>query len=342
MTSQTRLLASFRPGEWVEEAYVRSPPFAVERAAGKMLLIPRDAGAESALERLTSVLGLKKRRQDRVSYLVSRAGAIRTLREFDWFVRRSWRNRDLAVLWAVVYVGERMNWARPDVSLESVADLAGLSAKQCSEALARLFRARAESVWGEGLGDYVGDKKLVDGLLKKATAGLPSRTEEVMMRVLCSSAGGSVAEIYESVGAEGLTLGAVYKVAERLKAQGFVYPARYYRVSERGPMRELLSADCRNCFYGFTNPDMCLQDTLTQLDGILRRDYDKVPTQEERSGLYASMKNIPYSSRINRRVLESLRLMHEVERVTKEGRVSGILRKIEEHYGVELPLDTSN
>jgi len=322
--------------------YVRSPPFSVERAAGRMLLVPRDTGAESALERLTSVLGLKKRRQGHVSYVVSRASSVRTLREFDWIVRRSWRNEDLSVIWAVAYLGEKRNWMRLETPLETVAGLAGLSAKECSESLARLFHAKAESVWGGGLEELAADKRLVEGVLEKAVADLPSWTEEMVMRTMCSTAGGSVAEIHESVGAEGLTVGAVYKVVERLKGQGFVYPARYYRVSERGPMREMLSADCRNCFYGFTNSDRCLQETLTQLDRVLQREFSKVPTNEERAAFYASMKNIPYGSRINRRVLESLRLMCEVERVTKEGRVSGILRKIEEHYGVELPLRTSS
>ena len=149
-----------------------------------------------------------------------------------------------------------------------------------------------------------------------------------------------MAEIYESVLAQGLSVGAVYKVLERLKFQGYVYPVRYFRVNERGPMREMLSADCRSCFYGFTNPDMCLQDSLRQLEGVLNRDYGKVPTRQERSALYASMKTIPYSSRINRRVLDSLRLMHEIERITREGRVSSLLKKIEEHYGVELPVKT--
>jgi len=342
LTSRTRLLASFRPSDWAEGAYVKSPPFAVERAAGRILLVPRNEEAEAALERLAPVLGLKKRRQGHVSYLVSRSSAIRTLREFDWIVRRSWRNEDLSVIWALAYLGEKRDWSRQETSLNDVAELAGLTAKECSEALARLFHAKAESTWGDGLGELASDKKLVEGIIERAVTKLPSWTEEMVMRILCSSAGGSVAELHETAAAEGLTIGAVYKVVERLKDQGFVYPARYYRVSDRGPMREMLSADCRNCFYGFTNPDSCLQETLSQLDLVLRRDYGKVPTREERAALYISMKNIPYSARINRRVLESLRLMSEVERVTREGRVSGILRKIEEHYGVELPVSKSS
>lgn len=158
------------------------------------------------------------------------------------------------------------------------------------------------------------------------------------MSVLCTGPGGSVAELYEAVLAQGLSVGAVYKVAERLKTQGYVYPLRHYRVNERGPMREMLSADCRNCFFGYTNPDDCLEDTIRQIDDVLQRDYGKKSTSEERAALYNSVKSIPYASRTNRRVLASLRLMRDIERMTKEGRVSSMLKKIEEGYGVSLPV----
>jgi hypothetical protein len=341
MTTQANLLASFRPNDWSEESYVKAPPFVIENNSGRVFLVPRDADVEATLDGISTLLGLKKRKQGHVSYLVSRASAIKTLREFDWFVRRSWRDRDLSVLWAIVYIGQRRRWIQSEISLQMVADLAGVSSKDCGDALGKLFHAKVENGWAQGLGEYATDKRLVEATLQEVLAELPTWTEEVVMGVLCSSAGGSVAEIYESVLAQGLSVGAVYKVLEQLKSQGYVYPVRYFRVNERGPMREMLSADCKNCFYGFTNPDMCLQDTLRQLEEVLQRDYDKVPTREERSALYTSMKTIPYSSRINRRVLTSLRLMHEIDRMTREGRVSSLLKKIEEHYGVELPVKTA-
>jgi hypothetical protein len=160
------------------------------------------------------------------------------------------------------------------------------------------------------------------------------------MGVLCSSAGGSAGEIQESIPTQGLSVGAVYKALEKLKAQGFIYPSRYFRVNERGPMRELLSAECRNCFYGFTSADRCLRDTLRQLEWVLKRDYGKTCSRDERAAMYSSMKSIPFSSRTNRRVLTSLELASEIDRILGEGRVSDFMRTVEDHYGVEFPVKT--
>ena len=103
-------------------------------------------------------------------------------------------------------------------------------------------------------------------------------------------------------------------------------------------MREMLSADCRNCFFGYSNPDVCLEDTLRQIEDVLERNYGKKPTTDQRAALYSSVKSIPYASRTNRKVLTSLKLMHEIDRMAKEGRVSSMLKKIEEGYGVDLPI----
>jgi hypothetical protein len=53
------------------------------------------------------------------------------------------------------------------------------------------------------------------------------------------------------------------------------------------------------------------------------------------------MKSTPSSSRTNKKVLTSLKLMHEIEIMMSDGRVSGALKKIEEQYGLELPLCAS-
>jgi hypothetical protein len=310
----------------------------VETISGRVFLVPRDYEVEATLDRISSSLGLKKVRQGHVSYLVSKGHAVKGLREFDWYVRRSWRHVELAALWSLAYLGEKEDWKQTGLQLEYVAEVAGLTNKECGQALQSLFHSRTENSSTQVLNELASDRRLIQQTLETKVAELPIWTEEMVMSVLCTGPGGSVAELYEAVLSQGLSIGAVYKVAERLKTQGYVYPLRHYRVNERGPMREMLTADCRNCFFGYSNPDGCLEDTLRQIEDVLERDYGKRPSKEERAALHNSVKSIPYASRTNRRVLVSLRLMHEIDRMSKEGRISGMLKKIEEGYGVNLPI----
>ena len=332
------LFSSFRPTEWNEESYIQHPPFIVEKVSGRVFVTPRDLEAENALDKISASLGLKKVRQGHISYLVSRGFAVKGLRGFDWYIRRSWRSKELAVLWALEYLGEKADWPVPGPQVRDVAEAAGVTAKECEDSLKGLFKWNGGTGPNHGRGDVTSDKGLVEQTLDERAAELPGWTEELLMSVLCTSPGGSVAELYESVLAQGLGIGAVYKVAEHLKTQGYVYPLRHYRVNERGPMREMLAADCRNCFFGYSNPDECLEDTLRQIEDVLSRDYGMKPTRDQRASLVGAVKSVPYASRTNRRVLASLGLMHELGRMSNEGRVASMLKKIEEGYGVDFPI----
>jgi len=331
------LFGSFKPTDWQEGTFTRNPPFTVENISGRVFLVPRDYEVDSKLERISSSLGLKKVRQGNVSFLVSKGSAIKGLREFEWYVRRSWRNNEYLTLWALAHLGEKESWARTNLQLQNVADVAGLTSSECAKALQSLFRSRDDGS-NQSLNELASDRRLIQQTLSVKVSELPIWTEELVMSVLCTGPGGSIAEIYEAVLYQGLSIGAIYKLAEHLKTQGYIYPLRHYRVNERGPMREMLTADCRNCFFGFSNSDYCLEDTLRQIEAVLEHDYGKKPTSEQRSALYGSVKSTPYASRTNRRVLTSLKLMHEIEQMSKEGRVSSMLKKIEESYGVDLPV----
>jgi hypothetical protein len=332
------LFGSFRPTDWREETYISQPPFIIEMVSGRVFLVPRDQEVEYALDTISSSLGLKKVRQGHISYVVSRGFAIKALREFDWYVRRSWRNKGLLALWALAHIGEKGDWKQTSLQLEYVAEVAGLTTNECGHALQALFRSNPDNSSVQALNELASDRKLIQQTLETEVAEFPIWTEEMVMSVLCAGPGGSVAELYEAMLGQGVGIGAVYKLAERLKTRGYIYPLRHYRVNERGPMREMLAADCRNCFFGYSNADVCLEDSLRQIEDVLERDYGKVPTKEERAALYNSVKSIPYASRTNRRVLTSLKLMHEFDRMSKEGRVASMLKKIEEGYGVDLPV----
>ncbi len=311
----------------------------MENTGGKILLLPTKLNSELILDDLSSRLGLKKRKQDHTYYVVTKSESIRAFRQFDWFVRRSWKNSDFAVLWSIIHIAQTKGWNR-GVSLESVSEMAGLDSEQCARIFEEVLEAKASESRINGFTEYAVDRDRVELVLAKFLSDLPSWPEEVVMGNLCSGTGGSIADIYENLFTLGVTMGAAYKIVERLKNQGYVYPMRHFRVNDKGPMRELLSADCKNCFYGYTNEERCLLDTFRQLEDAIQRYYGKKLSEEERNSLYLSIKSIPYSSRICRRVIESLRLMHQVGRITKEGRVLSMLKKMEERYGIEFPLKT--
>lgn len=331
------LFGAFRPTEWNEEGYTKRPPFTTQTISGRIYVVPRDPEVETALDKLSTPLGLKKTHQRRPNYLVSRDYALKALREFDWYVRRSWRDKQLRTLWAMAYLGEEGDWAQESLHIQDVSETAGLTEKECTEALQNLFHTKRGNSASHGLAEFASDRGLIQQTLERKVDELPIWTEEILMSALCTGPGASVSELYESVLPQGLSVGAVYKVAERLKTQGYVYTLRHYRVNARGPMREMLSADCRNCFFGFSSLEGCLEDSLRQIEGVLEHEYGRKPTLGERASLSHSLKNMPFASGTNRRVLASLRLMREVERMTEDTGVSSMLKKIEESYGVDLP-----
>lgn len=341
MPAALSLLGSFAPTEWSEEVYGRLPPYVLENTGGKVLIFPMKAHAELVLDELCSPMGLRKRKQSHTYYVVNKSDSIRAFRQFDWFVRRSWKNKDFAVLWCVIYILQTKGWSR-GVSLDSVSEMTGLDSKECAKMFEGLLEAKLFESGINGFTEYSMDRRKVELILEKFISELPSWPEEVIMNNLCSGTGGSIADIYENLSTMGLTIGAAYKIVERLKGQGYIYPMRHFRVNEKGPMRELLSANCRNCFYGYTSEEKCLLDTFRQLESAIERYYGKKISNEERNSLYLSIKSVPYNSRICRRALESLKLIHQVEGITKEGRVLSMLKRIEERYGIEFPLKTSS
>lgn len=335
------LLGAFSPGQWTEELYIRAPPYVVENTSGRVVLSPSDTETEAVLDYLSHPLGLVKRKQGHVQYVVNRSDSIKALRLFDWFVRRSWRDKRFAVLWAIIYFGEAKGWSRPKISMESVAEMTNCDLKTCSAIMQNILDGKAEPSVVQGYTDYDLNKERTLQSLTNLIDEVPTWTEELVMKSLCSGMGGSVEDVYEQIMTQGLGIAAAYKIVERLKHDGYIYAARHYRVNEKGPMREQLSANCRNCFHGYSSEERCFLDTFRQIEGILAMHYGRKLSEEERRSLYASIKLIPFSSRVSRRVLESLGLIHQVEIMTNERRVLNVLKKIEEGYRIEFPIRKS-
>ncbi len=329
------LLGSFSPLEWGEEAFVEQPPFILENNGGSVFAAATNPRSEAVFDALSKTLGLKKRRQGHTRYFITKTSSLKAFRDFGWIVRRSWRDRRLAVLWAVVYLRESKGWSDAPLLLDDIAEHSGCSRKQCAEAIEEILPATSDT--SRVAAEYKIDRQAAEAALKELSSELPSRTEELIMRTLCSGMGGSASEVYERVMSLGLGMSTTYKTLEKLKKGNYIHPLKHYRVNEKGPMRELLVANCGTCFYGYASPQRCLSDTLRQMEGMIESYYGKKMNEDERDKFRSSVGTVPYSSKLSRRVCDLLALMHQVDRLSKEGGVSTILAKIEESYGMEFP-----
>jgi hypothetical protein len=332
------LLESFSPDQWSEDAYIKTPPFVTEDIDGTVMIIPTSLEAERVLDLVSPALGLKKTRNGQLCYLTSRADTIRALRMFNWYVRRSWRDRELAILWALAHVLEDLDRTHPPVSVQSIASMTSCGPKLVSEVMNGLRGTDDSPSRGGSFGEYVVNGAGLKVKLESHLEDTPTQTEELVMESLCSGMGSSVNDIYNRAFPRELTIGAVYKVSEELKRDGYVQALRHFRVNERGPMRELLGSDCRNCFYGYSSAEKCFDDAFRDLEQMLKRYYQKELTEEERTSSYNAMKSAPFGPKVIRKVLEALTLIHNMDIIMSEKNVVNVLRKLEDWYDIEFPV----
>jgi len=332
------LLQTFSPDQWCEDTCVKGPPFVTEDIDGTVMISPNSLEAEHILDIISHALGLKKVKNGRLYYLTSRTETIRSLRMFSWFVRKSWRYEELAILWALAHALENLDEIRPPVSVQSVAGMTGSSPKFVSDVMNSV---RAGSV-GPARGVVFGECQIDGDALREKLEGrleeIPTQTEELVMGSLCSGMGSSVNDIYNLAFPRELTVGAVYKVSEELKRRGHVQALRHFRVNERGPMRELLGSDCSNCFFGYTSAEKCFDDAFRELEHVLQRYYQKELTEEERATSYGAIRSAPFGPKVIRKALEALKLIHHTDILMAEKSVANVLRKLEEWYDIELPV----
>jgi len=130
---------------------------------------------------------------------------------------------------------------------------------------------------------------------------------------------------------------AVYKVSERLKANGYVHTGRHRRVNKRGPMREMLASDCGNCFFGYSTSESCLADSLRQIGDLVEAEFGTTSNENQRASLLNAMKSVDHACQTNRRVLNYLRLLREVQQASRDEPVGTLLRRLEAGLGVTIP-----
>ena len=332
------LLESFSPDQWSEDAYVRTPPFVTEDVDGTVMIIPNSFEAERVLDLVSPVLGLMKTKNGQLCYLTSKTETIRALRMFNWFVRRSWRDKELAILWALAHALGDLDRAHPPVSVQSITSMTSCSPKLVSEVVNGLHGAEDAPTRGGAFEEYKVDGVALKEKLESRLEETPTQTQELVMESLCSGMGSSVNDIYNRAFPRELTVGAVYKVSAELKRDGYVQALRHFRVNERGPMRELLGSDCRNCFYGYSSAERCFDDAFRDLEQILKRYYQKELTEEERASSYSAIKSAPFGPKVIRKALEAMKMIHHMNAMMNEKNVVNVLRKLEEWYDIEFPV----
>jgi len=335
------LLESFSPDQWCEDAYVKTPPFVTEDIDGTVMIIPNSLEAERVLDLVGTSLGLKRSQNGRLCYLTSRTETIRALRMFSWFVRRSWRNKELAILWALAYALGDLDEVHSPVPVQTITGMTGCGPKPVSDVMNGLRGTSGGPMQGGVFGECDVDRAALKKTLEARLEETPTQTEELVMESLCSGMGSSVNDIYNRAFPRELTVGAVYKVSEDLKRKGYVQALKHYRVNERGPMRELLGSDCRNCFYGYSSAEKCFDDAFRELEHVLKRYYQKELTEDERVMSYSAIKSAPFGPKVVRKVLEALKLIHRMDILMGEKNVVNVLRKLEEWYDVEFPVHRS-
>jgi hypothetical protein len=333
------LLESMPPPAWREEIYVESPYITIENLDGELVLSPSRKGAEIILNNIQQSLGLvKKRDSGNNCYVVVGADVAKALQIFQWLVRRSWKRKDITALWALIYVAKVKGWGEKPIPLSTVAELSLLEPELCTtlvqETISRNVGGGKLTVEGNECISI--SKSMVEEALRALLTSIPTWSEELVMNSLCSRPNSSVADIYKQLSVYGFSIRSIYKLVEKLKAAGFIVRLRYQRVSPKGPMREILAANCQNCFYGYTTQERCFQDTFRQVEAIMSRRYGKELNTDERMKLYKSLTLIPYSSRILRRILTILQTMEQVDRFAKEAHIMTVLKKFEEAHGVKF------
>jgi hypothetical protein len=332
------LLKAFSPEQWNEGDVVRAPPFTTEDVDGTVMIVPNSLEAERILELISAPLGLKKSKNGRTCYLTSRAETARSLRMFNWYVRRSWSDKEFAILWALAHALGNLDEPRPPVSVQSITRVTGSGQKAVCDIMADLRKQDSGEPRGGVFVQSEVDGTALKEKLEERLEDTPTQTEELVMESLCSGMGSSVNDIYNRAFPRELTVGAVYKVSEELKRGGYVQALRHFRVNERGPMREMLGSDCSNCFYGYSSAEKCFDDAFRELEHILKRYYKKELTEEERASSYSAIKSAPFGPKVIRKVLEALKLIHHMDMLMEEKYVVNVLRKLEEWYGVEFPV----
>ncbi len=311
------LLESFFPLQWSESAYIYNPPFTLFKTNNSVIL-GLDPLYDTTVEYALNNIGIKLGQGS--SYFLLVPPVQKTLMMFDWFVRRSWQKAEYAVAWSILNLMRGM----PECSLniEQVCERSGLDRTACMKVL------NSFSIKIKDNDLIIVSREKILSLIEELVRTLPSWIEENVMDFICSNVNVSASDVYSHLSYYGLSPSMTYKILRKLKSEGCIKVVRHIRVKSKGPMRELMSSDCRNCFFGYSSPTNCFRSCFYQLEKLIEKLIGRPMKVHEVEELYQEISKLPFSEKTLRSVNKALVLALQFSEMSKEKNVATILRKL--------------
>ncbi|MEM4545563.1 MAG: hypothetical protein QW328_02180 [Nitrososphaerota archaeon] len=311
------LLESFSPLEWSENIYTHNPPFTLFKANNSIIL-GVDPLCDPIVEYALNNAGVKLSRGN--SYFLLVSSAQKTLTMFDWFVRRSWHKAEYAVTWSILNLLKDASEFR--LNVEQVCERSGLDRETCIKTL-RLFDINVENE-----NSIIVSREKILSLIGELVRMLPSWIEENVMDFICSNVNVSAGDVHSHLSYYGLSPSMTYKILRKLKSGGCIKVMRHVRVKPRGPMRELMSSDCRNCFFGYSSSVNCFKAGFYQLERLVERLIGRPMKMHEVEALHQEISKLPFSEKTLRSVNKALVLALQFSEMSKEKGVATVLHKM--------------
>lgn len=319
------LFENFCPLECNENTYTYNPPFMLFKASNSIILSV-DPFCDPVVEHALSSAGVKITQGN--SYFLLAPPAQKTLTMFDWFVRRSWHKAEYAVTWSILNLLK----GAPEchLNIEQVCERSGLDRTTCIGVLSSL------GIKIENGGSIIASREKIISLIEELVRRLPSWIEEGVMDLICSNVNVSAADVNSYLSYYGLSPSMTYKILRKLKSEGWIKVMRHVRVKPRGPMRELMSSDCRNCFFGYSSSVNCFKASFYQLEKLVERLIGRPMKMHEVEELYQEISKLPFSERTLRSVNKALVLALQFSEMSKEKGVATVLRKLSETLNFKI------
>jgi DNA-binding transcriptional ArsR family regulator len=318
-----QLIRQFTPSEFTEDNFVNSPPLSIiEKTDGQhLIIVAKNSKSISLLEELSYKNYVKKLREG--LYIIDKLSMIDALIKFSWIIRISWKNEETYLLWALIN------------SFLKTSDLESLKSTLFKEFNIELDKCLSKL----NISSTQEYSKLLEQLLSKLEQQLskiPSVLLQKIVDYLCIHGELTVEELSKRIVREGVSISTLYKALSRLKKENYVRVAKHVRISNRGPMRELLASNCSKCLYNYSSHDTCYKSSLNQLSAILYTFYNKSLTPRDLEKLYIEFKSIPYPQRVIKRINDILVSLSVIRSRLEDKLTSSILHRIQTATGINI------